>query len=120
MSVQQMAERVAALMEERLGVGGRGLAAKLDRGGRQLPKKIRAEARLLAEAAGLAHQPKLTATLDHARVAAAYDACVKYLAPLGRGDRRRALFRGIAGQIVAGLILTFVLVVTVLVLRGYL
>ena len=42
-TVQQMADRIAALMESRLNVGGRGLPEKLRRGGRRLPRRVRRE-----------------------------------------------------------------------------
>ena len=56
-TVQQMADRVAGLMEDRLRVRGGGLAEKLKRGGRALPHKVRHEAEYLAKAAALAQIP---------------------------------------------------------------
>ena len=47
-TIQQMADRVAQLLEERLGLGGRDLAAKLKRAGRTLPKKVRDSGKTLA------------------------------------------------------------------------
>ncbi|MFA5537714.1 MAG: hypothetical protein WDA23_00780, partial [Gemmobacter sp.] len=64
-TVQQMADRVAALMEERLRIRGRGLAEKVKRGGRALPRKVRREAEYLAEVADLAQHPKVQTMLDH-------------------------------------------------------
>jgi len=119
-SVQQMADRVAALMEERLRMRGAGLAEKLRRGGRALPRRIRAEAELLAAAAEKAHVPKLLMQLDHERVAAAYDACVRYLAPLGRGARVRGYVLDVAAASGLALVVTAALVVGVLVWRGFL
>lgn len=90
-----MADRIAALMEERLGVRGEGLAAKLRRGGRKLPAEVRAAAELLAEAAAQAGNPKLMLRLDHGRIAQAYDLCLKHLkqvpAPGGWADRMLAV-----------------------------
>ena len=58
--------------------------------------------------------------LDHERIADAYDACVRYLKPLGAGARRRVILLDILTGIVAATIATFALVVALLVWRGYL
>ena len=57
-TIQQMADRVAALMQERLGVHGKDLAEKLRRAGRRLPSAIRAEARFLDTAAATGAKPR--------------------------------------------------------------
>jgi len=98
-SVQQMAERIAELMEERLGVRGNGLADKLRRGGRKLPARVRAEAELLAEAAAQADNPKLLARLDHARIARAYDQCLKHLRRARIWERRADAVLSLAGRL---------------------
>ncbi len=118
-SVQQMADRVAALMEERLRIRGAGLAAKLRRGGRALPRRVRAEAELLAAAAEQAQMPKLLRQLDHRRVTAAHDACLRYLRPLGRGARLRGHALDLAASAALALVVTAALVVGVLVWRGF-
>lgn len=87
-TIQQMADRVAGLMEERLRVRGTGLADKLKRGGGKLPRKVRASAQALAEAAHMSQNPKLLLQIDESRVAEAYDVCLRYLGPLGSGSRR--------------------------------
>ena len=93
-SIHQMAERIAALMEERLGVRGASLAEKLQRAGRRLPPQIREDAALLAEAAAQADNPALFMRLDHARIAQAYDRCLRHLKRTRRWERRgEALMR---------------------------
>jgi len=54
-AIQQMADRVAQLLEEKLSLGGRDLAAKLRRGKRLLPRKVRDAADALAVAIAHAH-----------------------------------------------------------------
>lgn len=117
-TVQQMADRVAALMEERLRIGGKGLREKLRRGGRRLPRKVRREAEYLAEVCDLAQHPKVQLMLDDARIAAAYDACVKYLNPLGAGDRVKGALIGVGGSIAFALLVVVAGVVAVIVWRG--
>lgn len=117
-TVQQMADRVAALMEQRLNVGGKGLREKLKRGGRRLPRKIRREAEYLAEVAELALHPKVQLMLDDARIAAAYDACVKYLNPIGATQRMKGALIGVGGSIAFALLAVSAGLIGVMVWRG--
>lgn len=119
-SVQQMADRVAGLMELRLRVRGKGLRAKLRRGGRMLPRRIRREAQLLADAAERAAVPKLMLQLDHDRIARAHDHCVNYLNPLGKGARVRSYLLDLGAALGLVLFATTALVVSVMVWRGLL
>lgn len=118
--VQKMAARVAELVEARLNVGGQTLAEKLRRGGRRLPRKVRREAAYLAKAAEQAQIPKLMVQIDHARTADAYDACLRYLKPLGAGARRRTVAMQMLTGIGAGVFVTGVLILLVLAWRGLL
>lgn len=118
-SVQQMAGRVAELMEARLRIRGRGLAEKLRRGGRMLPRRVRREADYLARSAEQAAVPRLQMQIDHSRVADAYDTCVRYLKPLGRSARRRAILFEIVTGFATGIAATAVLVIGLLLWRGF-
>lgn len=115
-----MAERVSALLSERLGVKGRSLSEQIDRAGRRLPRKVRAEARILANATGLHSNPKLAAIADHARVAHAYNICVGHLGKIGQSERRRAFLREVLERVAVAMFVTLILVVSVLWLRGFL
>jgi len=119
-TIQQMADRVAALMEQRLHARGSGLAAKLARRGRALPRRVRAAASTLGQAAEMAQNPKLLIQIDDSQVAAAYDICLRYLGPLGRGARRKTAALNILASIAFSLMVVAALVVAVLVWRGYL
>ena len=119
-TVQQMADRVSELMEDRLQVRGGTLGGQLRRGGRLLPRRVRTKARYLAEAAERAKVPKLLLQIDHSRVADAYDTCVRHLKRLGAGARRRAGLLNSATTLAVTVFVTGALVITVLALRGYL
>jgi hypothetical protein len=119
-SIQQMADRVAGLMEERLGVGGKGLAAKLRKGGRLLPRHVRDEAQTLAQAAEMAQNPRLLMRIDDEKVALAYDACLRHLGTIDPWDRRKGRIVSTAASIALGLLGLAVAVVAVLMWRGYL
>ncbi|MDR0807532.1 MAG: hypothetical protein LBE86_00085 [Gemmobacter sp.] len=103
-SIQQMADRVADLMEDRLRIGGAGLAAKLDRGGSRLPRKVRTAAGKLAEAAHMSQNPRLLPRIDQADMAENYRICLRHLSPLGWGARQRGRFMSVAAQVAFGLI----------------
>lgn len=117
-TVQQMADRVAELMEQRLRVRGKGLAEKLRRGGRALPRKVRKEAAYLAECAELAQHPKVQLMLDHERVARAYDICLRHLNGIGAADRMVGALLGVAGSVAFGLLVVAGLFLAIAVWRG--
>lgn len=119
-SVHEMAERVADLLEARLNIGGKTLADKLRRGGRRLHRRIRREADYLAQAAGLAEVPRLLGQIDPVRTQHAYDACLRYLRPIGGGERRRTFAMQVLTGMGLGVFATGLMVVLVLVWRGYL
>lgn len=116
-TIQQMTDRVAALMAERLGVRGTGLSEKLARGGRRLPRPVRRAAEALAEAEQMAQTPKLLLLVDEARVALSYDTCVRHLSGVGG---RAAAVTGALGRIVVSLALGAAAIAGVLAWRGYL
>ena len=118
-SVQQMADRVAELMEARLRVKGDGLTAKLKRGGGLLPRRVIAAAEILARANEQAKIPHLQMHLDPEKNANAYDVCVRYLKPLGAGARWRARMWGMASTIAAIVLVTAVLLLSVMLWRGF-
>jgi hypothetical protein len=117
--LQQMADRVAGLMEERLRVRGQGLAEKLRKGGRLLPRKVRASAEVLATAAQMAQNPKLLMQVDQQQAAAAYDVCLRHLGKAARRGRADGLVSVVASIAVSVLVVAL-LVVGVLYWRGLL
>jgi len=117
-TIQQMADRVAALMEERLRLRGAGLEAKLRKGGRILPRRVRAAAEALAQAAAMAQNPKLLMRIDDESVAQNYDICVRHLGGIDLADRRRGVAVGIAASIAFSLLAVLGIVLAVLVWRG--
>ena len=117
-TIQQMADRVAGLMEDRLRLRGAGLAEKLRSGGRRLPRKVRAAAEELATAAHMSQNPKLLLQIDEGRVAEAYDICLRHLAPLGAANRRKGLIGSVAAQVAFGLIVLAGAVILVMKARG--
>ena len=119
-SIRQMADRVAGLMETRLRAGGTGLGAKLRSRGRQLPRKVRRAAQALAGAAEQAENPRLMMQLDLEKVAADYDLCVRHLGGLGAKDRRISALLDFGARLALILLVVGGLVLALLYWRGYL
>lgn len=118
-TIQQMADRVAQLLEERLGLGGKGLASKMKRAGRTLPRKVRDAGKLLAASAQKAQNPKLLGQIDMGEVTEAYDVCLKHLIAIDPVDRKRDLFAGMIGSVGFGVLALVIAIAALLAWRGY-
>jgi len=103
-TIQQMADRVAALMDEKLHVRGRTLGDRLRKGAGKLPAQ--------------AQHPRLLVQIDDARVARAFDACLRYLNGVDRKARHRAMLAAMASSIAFSLFVVAVLFLAVLFWRG--
>lgn len=117
-TIQQMADRIAALLEERLRIRGTGLAAKVRRAGRTLPRGVRQAGWRLATAAAMAQNPKLLPQVNEARVAADYDLCLRHLSGMSLWDRRKAAVIATGTSIVFILLAVAGLTAAVLYWRG--
>lgn len=117
-AIQQMADRVAALIDEKLGIKGPDLSTKVRKAGRALPRKIRSAARDLADAAERAQNPKLLVQIDHAKVAADYDLCVKHLIPMRRGGRFAAAMMNVGWTVLLGLLMLAAALFFIQMMRG--
>jgi hypothetical protein len=118
-TITQMADRVASLMEARLGARGRGLDEKVKRAGRRLPRKVRTAAVALADAALMAQNPKLLVRVDEAEVAANYDICVRHLGGLNLAARRKGAVLNFAASVAFSVLVVGAGVLAYLVWRGY-
>lgn len=117
-AIQQMADRVAALMEERLRLRGAGLEAKLNRAGRSLPRKVRDAGKRLAEAAHLSQNPKVLMQIDMEKVSNDYDLLMRHLQGISAWDRRLGRLLHGTASILLILVVVGVLFVAVLRWRG--
>jgi hypothetical protein len=117
-AIQQMADRVADLMEERLRVRGVGLSTKLRRGRRHLPRKVALAASELADAAEKAQNPKLLVQIDQGKVAENYDICVRHLNAINPRNPFVTLLTGVAVTLALGLLLMGVVFIVLQRARG--
>ncbi|MGV8986577.1 MAG: hypothetical protein ACOH2H_09860 [Cypionkella sp.] len=118
-TIQQMADRVSALMEERLKITAPTLEAQVQRAGHRLPRKVRDAAEAMAQATQMAQSPKLLMQIDYEAVAIAYDICIRHLNGVNRGARRKGLILDAAARIAFALLVVGILLVAVLYWRGF-
>ncbi len=116
---QQRADHLAALMEERLGIRGNGLRAKLRRAGRLLPSDMRRQAGILLTALDVQNHPKLARQMDERAIDAACRAIEDHLSAINPTERRIDRVIDILSSAALVLLVTAGLVVTVLVWRGF-
>ena len=118
-TIQQMAERVSSMMGERLGIRGVDLTAKLKRGGRVLPRRVRSAAQDLARAAEMSKNPRLLVQVDEGQVASQFDICIKHLSAIDRRSRRLGALMGMAASVALGLLVLGAGAIAILRWRGY-
>ncbi len=88
-TVEKHADQLADLIEERLGIRGRGLEVKLRRAGRAMPRYIRREATRIVQAKQLTANPKLMRQVDPSGIEAAYKKCETWLKSVNPNERRK-------------------------------
>lgn len=118
-SILQMTDRVSELLARKYRVPGP-LDRQAARLARRLPRKLREPVAVLASAAYMAQNPKLSPQIDTQAVAAAYDLALRTLTADERARARGNLWVGIAGSIAFSLLVVAVGVLAVLRWRGYL
>ena len=110
---------IRILMEKQLRVKGRDLQQQTRRAGRRLPRKVRRDLAFLIKSEKIGQNPKLSRMLDNEKLRKAHANIVQHLEKL---DPREALFNmilGIVASIALMLIVVFVVLLYVLVKRGY-
>ncbi len=119
MVYRDRAETIAALIEERLGIRGKGLEIKLKRAGRLLPGHVRRDARKLLEAIRLQDHPKLARRVDSQVVDAACRNVETYLQGIDGKHRRMNRIVGFFSSNAFNLLATGGIVIAVLLWRGF-
>ena len=91
--------RVQSALDGAFGVRARTLAAALRKTGRRLPKRVRAQAQLIADAQSLGSNPRLLRQVDGAALSRAEEAVVTWLDGIDRSDRRKGFWIGVGATI---------------------
>jgi hypothetical protein len=87
--INQRTAKVALLLRERLGIGGRDLGHAMKRAGRLLPRRVRRAGAKVAQMQMMAGNPKLARMLDPAALTAALDEISRHLMTVDASDRRK-------------------------------
>jgi len=88
-SVRERADLMAGLIEQRLGIRGKGLEAKLRHAGRTLPRSLRRDGRTIVAALALSGNPKLRRQIDRHGLDRAFRHCEKWLDNVDPRKRRK-------------------------------
>lgn len=104
-------------MAEGLGVKGRTLEQCAAKAGRWIPRRIRDEIAVIAEARALQGHPKLERRIDDARIGQAYRHTASYLDGLDLAARRRRAALDMVSLIAFRLFVALCLVIAVLIWR---
>ena len=109
---------IRSLFETQLRIRGRTLDQQIKRAGRLLPRKVRAEAKFLAQANLLMQNPKLARMINIDRVAQAHLTVTTYLHSVDPKDRLKGRMLNAAGVIAFNGLLAAGLLIAILVWRG--
>ncbi|SFU20161.1 hypothetical protein [Sedimentitalea nanhaiensis] len=108
------------LLRDKLGIRATGLRTAMPKARRQLPRKVRKSAQILADAEPLLEHPKLRQTLDRASLTAAAGVLSAHLNDIDAADRRKGWWLGMLGGLAFNMLAFAALLIAVLVWRGYL
>lgn len=117
--LEHQIEQVRALLEQKLRVRGRTLAHQIRKAGRRLPRAVRHDATYLAQSIALAENPKLARMVNATKLNNAHANVVRYLEGIDPGEHRRTALLNLTASIAFALLVTAVLVLFVLVQRGF-
>ncbi len=120
MTLEQRADHLAQLMRERLGIPGKGLEEKFARSERVLPAHIHDKLALIVKALQQSRHPKLSRQVDMKPVEAASHDVERYLESISPWKRRWKLLVDHLADAAIGILIMIILVVLVLIWRGFL
>lgn len=119
MTLQHMVDEVREGLKDKLRVRGRSLGAQVRKADRLLPRRVRSDATYLAQAVGLVDNPKLARMVDMPKARQAHRNVLAYLEGVDMTAQRRGMALSIVASIGFALLVTGILVLFVLVQRGF-
>jgi len=119
LKLEQMVDEVREGLETRLRVRGATLDAQIRKAGRRLPRAVRRDATYLAHAVTVAGNPKLAKMIDMRKAALAHRDVLAFLNTVDVAAARRDMVLQIAASVVFALLVTAIVVLFVLVQRGF-
>lgn len=119
LTMHQMVDEVRAGLADKLRVRGRSLAVQVRKAGRRLPRAVRRDAVYLVQTVGLADNPKLARMIDMTRAQAAHRNILQFLQTVDVAAERRGIALQIIASIALAILVTGILLLIVLVQRGF-
>lgn len=118
-TMRQMVDEVRAALQDKLRVRGRSLDAQIRRAGRQLPRHVRNDATYLAQTVALSDNPKLARMIDMTKAKKAHRNILAHLDTVDIGAQRRNAALNMLASVMFALLVTGVLLLGVLWVRGF-
>ena len=119
LTMHQMVDEVRAALADKLRVRGRSLAVQVRKAGRRLPSAVRRDAVYLVQTIGLVDNPKLARMIDMRRAQLAHRNILAFLETVDVAAERRGIALQIATSIALALLVIGLLLLFVLVQRGF-
>ncbi|MDO5630498.1 MAG: hypothetical protein Q4G22_01530 [Paracoccus sp. (in: a-proteobacteria)] len=120
--LRRMANDVARLMADRFGGAQRGefpsLADMIRRRGAALPRHLRRQAMILAQADAVVAAPRIARQIDKRPATRAHHALIRYLTPLGSVSRWKNRTVNFAASVAFGMLMLGAVIVWVMTARG--
>jgi len=120
LDISRISDEIAKAMGEKIGAKGRGLKAKLRHSGRQLPGDVRDSIKFVIEAERKMANPKLMKQVDPLEVGRAKHAVLSYLQNADPTEATRKAAANYFSGLALNLLLLAVLIVAILMWRGFL
>ncbi|SDI34184.1 hypothetical protein [Salipiger marinus] len=105
-------------LDQHLGLRRGSFASRARAASRHLPRPLRADLAQVVAATRLMGPPKLFRQIDAAALSAASNRVAAHLKTIDRADRRRGLWLGILGAIMANILILTALLIALLRWRG--
>ncbi|MWB77734.1 hypothetical protein GLS40_06830 [Pseudooceanicola sp. 216_PA32_1] len=118
--MSQQLMRLEGLLAAKLGIRGTGLDRGLRKAAPRLPRGLRRDGRVVAEAARLSQHPKLARQIDATRFERAYERLSSHLSGIDVADRRKGLALSVLAGLAFNLLLLGGLIMAFAAWRGWL
>ena len=118
--IQAQAQTILSELETRLRIKGRSLPHAARKAKHLLPRQVYRDIGAVADAAKVAGHPKLAVTQNSAKALDAAQRVLAHLQAIDPADRRKGAILGWLGGVSFNLIVLFVLLLVVLIWRGFL
>jgi septal ring factor EnvC (AmiA/AmiB activator) len=117
--INQLADRVAGLLSEKLGARGRNLEGRLAHARRELPRRVRRSGEALVAAQKMGANPKLAMRVDGEDVSNSYAAISRYLVSIDAAAVKSRKRFNLMASVAAQFLMVVGLLVAVLMWRGF-